>query len=526
MSDIVPIDGQTLGHDDVLALSKGSKKAQFPDSARYKVDLAREAVLGILDRDEVAYGINTGFGALYNLTIPAGELEALQANLIRSHACGLGEDMHPEDVLAMMIIRANSLAKGHSGIRAEVIDLLIDCVHSGIAPRIPRIGSLGASGDLAPLAHLALGLMGEGDGYVRSNTDQRQGDFEGWRLTTMSGLLKQEGLKAISLQAKEGLSLINGTTQMCAYLGRSAAELERLFLAADAALATSVEALHGSHQPFDDRLHQARNQPGQRAMARRLRRLLHGGEINAAHADCDKVQDAYSLRCAPQVHGPAHEKLAELKATLSTELNSATDNPLIFPDPTRPGPHEVVSGGNFHGQILGLTADQMSLICHEIGVISERRTNQLLDPHWSGLPAFLAQDSGLESGLMIVQYVAAASIAEMHVGGNPATLSNVSVSNNKEDHVSMGATACHKLTVQSQHLARVIACELICGVEALEHAENAPGPAVKACVALVREDIAPLTGDRVMGDEIQRLANRLLAGDLTDALHAAVPDLI
>jgi histidine ammonia-lyase len=525
MSDIVPIDGETLSHADVIALAKGLKKAVLPDSARERVQAARETVLGIIERGEVAYGINTGFGALATVHIGGEDLATLQSNLIRSHACGLGEDMHPDDVLAMMIIRANSLAKGHSGIRPEVIDMLIGCVHGGIVPRIPRIGSLGASGDLAPLAHLSLGLMGEGEGYIRSNSDQRLGAFEGWRLTQMSGALKMSGLEPLVLQAKEGLSLINGTTQMCAWLARSGVELDHLLWAADAALAASVEALHASHSPFDDRLHKARNQPGQRAMALRMRSLLDGGDINAAHADCDKVQDAYSLRCAPQVHGPAREGYAELIVTLTIELNSATDNPLIFPDPSNPGPHEVVSGGNFHGQVLGLAADRMALICHELATISERRTYQLLDPQWSGLPAFLAKDSGLESGLMIVQYVAAAAIAEMHVAANPATLCNVTVSNNKEDHVSMGATACHKLIVQSQNLARVIAVELICAVEALGYSKHAPGSGVQTIITWVRAHVEPLSGDRPMAADIQNLADALIEGGLSMALQRALPDI-
>ncbi|MEE2759302.1 MAG: histidine ammonia-lyase [Candidatus Thermoplasmatota archaeon] len=525
MSDIVSIDGESLTHTDVLALAQGRKKAVFPEKAREQVNLARNTVLGILERGETAYGINTGFGSLSKVSIGNDDLEDLQANLIRSHACALGEDMHPEDVLAMMVIRANSLAKGNSGVRADIVDLLLSCIHSGIAPRIPRIGSLGASGDLAPLAHLALGLMGEGDGYIRSTTVQDSSPFDGWRQTQMSGALKLSGLQPLRPQAKEGLSLINGTTQMCAWLSRAIYEFEHLLRASDIALALSVEALNASHDPFDERLHEVRNQPGQRAMAVRLRSILNGGAILAAHADCDKVQDSYSLRCAPQVHGPAHEALWDSTETLSTELNSATDNPLIFPDPGNPGPHEVVSGGNFHGQVLGLCADRLALVAHELAVISERRTNQLLDPVWSGLPAYLAKNSGLESGLMIVQYVAAAAIAEMHVNGNPATLSNVSVSNNKEDHVSMGATACHKLNLQNQHLSRVISCEIISAVEALGHNQNLPSPALISVTKWIRERVPELTADRSMGQEIEDLAQEILAGKLSACILKILPDL-
>ena len=525
MTNLVQIDGNSLQYSDVLSLAQGCKKAVFPDSARQKVELARETVLGIIERGETAYGINTGFGSLSKVSINADNLQDLQSNLIRSHACGLGEDMHPEDVLAMMVIRANSLAKGHSGVRPLVIDLLLACIHSGIAPQIPRIGSLGASGDLAPLAHLAMGLMGEGDGYIRSTSAQHGESLSGWRKTQMSAALKMSGLEPLQLQAKEGLSLINGTTQMCAWLSRALDEFDHLLLAADIALALSVEALNGSHAPFDPRIHEARNQPGQIIMAQRLRNLLDGGSIQPAHIDCDKVQDSYSLRCSPQVHGPAHEALGDVLETLQIELNSATDNPLIFPSPDNPGPHEVVSGGNFHGQVLGLSADRLSMIAHELATISERRTNQLLDPAWSGLPAYLAKNSGLESGLMIVQYVAAAAIAEMHVLGNPAILSNVPVSNNKEDHVSMGATACYKLIQQNANLSRVIACELICAVEALRYNENQPSDILTKATQWVSDRVPELTGDRSMGHEIQRLSDDLLSGQLSTLMRNSMEHL-
>ena len=329
MTDIVLIDGETLDYSDVIALSQGRKKAVFSDPARSKVQLARETVLGIINRGETAYGINTGFGSLSKVGISSENLQQLQTNLIRSHACGIGEDMHPEDVLAMMVIRANSLAKGHSGVRPMVVDLLLSCIHSGIAPQIPRIGSLGASGDLAPLAHLAMGLMGEGDGYIRSTSTQQDQSMNGWRKTQMSAALKISGLEPLQLEAKEGLSLINGTTQMCAWLSRALLEFEHLLLAADISLALSVEALNGSHAPFDARIHDVRNQPGQLVMSHRLRMLLDGGTIQAAHTNCDKVQDSYSLRCSPQVHGPAHEALSETLKTLAIELTVQQTIPLF-----------------------------------------------------------------------------------------------------------------------------------------------------------------------------------------------------
>ena len=524
MSEIVQIDGSSLTPEDVIALAKGQKKAVFCSNARERVSAARAAVEGIISRGETAYGINTGFGSLSKVGIDAADLEQLQVNLVRSHACGMGDLMHPEDVLAMMVIRANSLAKGNSGNRPEVIDLLINCVHSGIAPRVPRIGSLGASGDLAPLAHIAVGLIGEGDAFIRSATQQRWGEFDGWRQTQMSGALKLAGLEPLRLQAKEGLSLINGTTQMCAWFSSAILQLEGLSACADIVLGTSIEALQGSHKPFDDRLHAARPQPGQRRMASRMRHILEDSAINAAHVNCSKVQDAYSLRCSPQVHGPVLDLIDHARQMLEIELNSATDNPLIFPDAANPGPHEVISGGNFHGEILCLHADALSVACHELASISERRTNQLLDPAWSGLPAYLAKDAGLDSGLMIVQYVAAAVIAEMHVLGAPASLSNVPVSNNKEDHVSMGATAAHKLSQQTSLLAKVLACELISAVEALEHQTLKSSAIVEATRAWTRQFVAPLTEDRTWSDDLEKIAQGLLAGDLLAYIRATVPN--
>ena len=514
--DIVSIDGSTLEPLHVLDIASGKKKAVFSDDARSRVQLARDTVNNIINRGDVAYGINTGFGSLSNVTISSEELTLLQENLIRSHACGLGEDMEPADVLAMMVIRANSLARGNSGVRPIVIDLLLNCVHSRIVPRVPRIGSLGASGDLAPLAHLALGLIGEGEAYIEGGIVGGESEHHGWRRVSMSAALKQAGLEPLKLQAKEGLSLINGTTQMCAWLSRCYAELSNLIYASDVALSMSIEGLNASHAPFDPRLHQARPHSGQVSMAQRVLRLLSGGDISSAHADCGKVQDAYSLRCSPQVHGPAHEAIEDLEKLLITELNSATDNPLVFPDPDNQGPHEIVSGGNFHGQVLALMADRLAIICHELGVISERRTNQLLDPQWSGLPAFLAKKSGLESGFMIVQYVAAASISEMHVLSSPATISNISVSNSKEDHVSMGATAVFKLVQQMKHLARVLACEMICAAQALDYNPNQPGENIQIARKFVRDFVEELDGDRVMSADIEKLAMKLIESSIGD----------
>ena len=504
----VSLNGSSLSIKDVLDAGEGSAVFEIDESAVIAMTESRSAVKRILEKGEVVYGINTGFGALSSVTIEHDQLEQLQYNLIRSHACGVGDAMESEHVLMMMIIRANTLCIGHSGCRPEVVELLVQMVNEGIAPIVPRIGSLGASGDLAPLSHMALGMIGEGDCHVR------HGDIWAEPQTSASAL-EQAGIVPLILQAKEGLSLINGTSQMCAYLSICMMNMDHLVFAADASAACSVEAIYGSHTPFDSRVHNARPQRGQLISAARISSLLMGSKINESHIDCGRVQDAYSFRCAPQVHGPVIDLLAESRRMLEIEINSATDNPLIF---TNGSKDDVISGGNFHGQNLSLAADALALSCHELASISERRINHVMDPQWTGQNAFLTNIEGLESGLMIIQYVAAALISELHLLSNPVSISNVPVSLGKEDHVSMGATSTFRSMQSTVLLAQVIANELICSNEALRRTDLDAGLGVRTTTEWVSSQVPALTSDRAMSEECMNLAQALLSGELSEAL--------
>ena len=501
----IAIDGKSLTLESALAIAKGTATAFLPDKSRDKMQQSRDAVEKVVDSNEVVYGINTGFGAMSSVSIEKDELEILQANLVRSHACGIGERMDPEIVLLMMIIRANSLARGVSGARPDVVELILSMANARIAPIVPRIGSLGASGDLAPLSHMTLGMMGEGEcqRFVSGS----------WHLTDIASAFSEADLTPIKLQAKEGLSLINGTSQMCAFLTLTVLNMETLALAADASIACSLEAIRGSHKPFDRRIHDSRPQLGQSISAARISELVSDSEIMLSHVDCDRVQDAYCFRCSPQVHGPVIDLLREVRRILEIEINSATDNPLVFVDDD--GSAEIISGGNFHGQNLSLASDSIAIACHELASISERRINQLMDPNWSGQKAFLAKNEGLESGLMIVQYVAAAVIAELHLLANPASTSNVPVSIGKEDHVSMGATGTFRALQSSILLSQVLANELVCSTEALDGIAEAPGAGVAKVSEWVRKHVDGLDGDRSLTKECENLSMAILDGGLT-----------
>ena len=499
------IDGNSLNIRDVVDTGLGLTKVVLSQSAREKMIISREAITEILNNKTVTYGINTGFGALSSVSIESDKLEQLQANLIRSHACGIGDPMENSHTLMMMLIRANTLCRGNSGARPILVDTLISMINNGVCPVIPRIGSLGASGDLAPLSHLALGMMGEGNCNIRI-------DLNNWETTSSDLALKRNGIEPIVPAAKEGLSLINGTSQMCAFMCEALYNLDILCFASDASAACTVEAIKGSHMPFDPRIHASRPHPGQNTSAARISSLLKNSEIRLSHLDCDKVQDAYSIRCSPQVHGPVIDMLRESRRILEIEINSSTDNPLVFIEGDK---IEVISGGNFHGQYIALSSDSISIACHELASISERRINQILDPKWSGHSAFLANDEGLESGLMIIQYSSAAVLAELHLLSNSATTSNTPVSMGKEDHASMGATGAHRTMIATRLLANVISNEIICASEALHRIEEKPGDGVSRVLEWSRGIVMPLEGDRVLSEDTKNLTESLLNGDLT-----------
>ena len=511
----IRLDGNTLSAAEISLVSRGAK-VEVASNAWNNVDSARAVVERILSSGETVYGINTGFGALVSEIIPAKDLSALQVNLIRSHACGIGERMTIGDTRAMMCVRANSLVKGHSGVKRDIIEQIVTYLNHDIIPVIPRIGSLGASGDLAPLSHMALSLIGEGEVWGTEGP------------ISTSELLKEKGLIAVELSAKDGLSLINGTSQMCSFLVNADIMLANLLTIADLIACVSLEARECSIKPMDERVHSARPHAGQSLVAKRISAIMEKSEILASHADCERVQDAYSFRCIPQVHGAVLESYAKLTSTIAIEINSATDNPLIFPNPANPGENEVISQGNFHGEVLALCADNMSHAIFELASISERRIDQMVDPSRSDLPPFLAKNSGLESGMMIVHYVAAAALAEMHGRAAPRSAFSTPTSGGQEDHVSMGATACWNLVEACHHLSQVLACELLIGCEALEYRVAEPAPHVDGLYRLVRKISEPLTKDRSTSHEIENIAACLRDGgwlSRIEAEHGILPRL-
>ncbi len=501
MRQTVQLDGSTLTPAEVERIATHHVDVGISQAAWQKVERARAVVDGILERGETVYGINTGFGALVHQRISSDDLAQLQTNLVRSHATALGAPMSRSSVRAMMAVRINSLVKGHSGVHPDVLKQLIEFLNKDIVPYVPRIGSLGASGDLAPLSHMAMALLGEGEVL----------DKNGAPVPTKEVLIAH-GLIGIKLRAKDGLSLINGTSQMLAFMTLAERNLSNLLPLADLILATSMEARKASVQPSDHRVHDARPHPGQSLVAKRIRAIMANSPILTSHTNCDRVQDAYSFRCAPQVHGAVLQRYTGMLETLQIELNSATDNPLIFPDPQNPGPHEVISQGNFHGEVIALAADSMSAALFELGSISERRIDQMLDPARSELPPFLAKDSGLESGLMIVQYVAGASLAELHGHASPRAAFSTTTSAGQEDHVSMGATAAWNLLEATQRLSEVLACELFVACEALEFESLEPSVYVATLKQRVRTIAPKLTGDRATSKELIKISQELLDG--------------
>ena len=448
-----------------------------------RVNAARAVVDARAAGDAPVYGVNTGFGSFAETRIERDALAALQVNLVRSHSAGVCEPLPVRAVRAAMALRANVLAKGFSGIRLETLEALVAALNRRVHPFVPSRGSVGASGDLAPLAHIALALIGEGDVW------------DGTARTPAAAALAAAGLIPIKLAAKEGLALINGT-QVCTAVGAlTLAGAERLARAADIAAALSIDGLQGSVRPFDARIHAARPFPGQAASADNLTRLIAGSGINAAHVNCGRVQDAYSMRCAPQVHGAAREALSWIRHLLVIEMNAATDNPMVFAETD-----EIVSGGNFHGAPVALGCDTLVLAVAQLATISERRSERLVNPALSGLPAFLTRHGGLHSGLMIAQVTAAALTSEIKTLAHPASVDTIPTSANKEDHVSMSMGAALKAE-RALHLAtHVIAVEVLCACQAIDLlAPLTTSPALARVHAAVRKCVPTLVDDRATG---------------------------
>lgn len=494
----IELKGQPLTLEAIAEVALHNRPVALSGEALPRIQASRAVVDSLLVGGGTAYGINTGFGKLSDVRIEPDQVQALQRNLVRSHACGLGEPLPDNAVRAMLLLRANVLAKGFSGVRPQLIEQLVAFLNRGIHPLIPSRGSVGASGDLAPLAHLALAVMGEG--MVR---------FEGRTAPAAMALLKC-GMAPVTLEAKEGLALLNGTQAITAVGGLALLRALRVVELLDLAGAMTLESLLGTPTPFDERIHAVRPHAGQTAAAAHLRSLLADSEIRESHRDNDpRVQDAYSLRCMPQVHGAARDGLAHARATLETETGAATDNPLVFPN------GDILSGGNFHGAPLALALDSAAVAMTTMMAISERRIDRLINPDINeGLPPFLSHTPGVSSGLMIAHIAAAALLNESKVLAHPASVDSVPTSGGKEDHVSMGMTAALKFRQIVENAERVLAIELICGAQALDFRRPLkPAPEVGAAQAHIRHIVRPLEEDRVLSGDMEALAVAIRGGE-------------
>lgn len=499
LPDAVTINGRALSRAQVLAVARHDAPVTLGSESVARIAAARAVIDMIADEGRKVYGVTTGFGHLSKVRIPHDELEDLQHNLIRSHAAGVGEPLSEEVVRAMLLLLAASLARGNSGVRVEVVQTLIALLNAHICPLIPSRGSVGASGDLAPLAHLALVLIGEGEAI-----------YQGKRVSG-SQALQGAGLAPLHLAAKEGLALINGTHLMEAIAVLALADAGTALYTAEVACAMSIEGLMGSHVPLDARIHQRRGQYGQEVSAARLRKLVSNSEINRSHQNCARVQDPYSLRCAPQVFGAVRDSLAYCADIFERELDAVTDNPLVFPEDG-----DVLSGGNFHGQPLALALDMLGIALAQLASFSERRIYNLMGPHeWDegGAPLFLTPNPGLNSGLMITQYAAAALVNEIKILAHPASIDSIPTSAGMEDFVSMGATSALKALRILEQVQQVIAIELLCAAQMLEFRKPlTPGEGVQRAFDLVRSYVPKLEADRVLAPDIATMTAAVKSG--------------
>ncbi|MFP5235635.1 MAG: histidine ammonia-lyase [Acidobacteriota bacterium] len=494
------LNGQPLRLAEIEAVATHGCPVEVAPEARARMAASRSLIEQIVAAGQTVYGVNTGFGKLADVHIADDRLAQLQTNLVRSHAGGVGQPLSEPEARAMLLLRANVLAKGFSGTRAEVIDLLVGMLNSGVHPVIPEKGSVGASGDLAPLAHLALVVIGEGEAF-----------YKGERMAGGKALRFAE-LRPVQLAAKEGLALLNGTQAMVAVGGLAVARAQRLVRLADVAGAMSLDALLGTPVAFDDRIQQARPHAGQIAAAAHLRALMQGSEIRESHREhCSRVQDAYCLRCMPQVHGAVRGALDHVAGVLETEAGSATDNPLIFPEGNGGA---VISGGNFHGAPLSYALDYAAIVLTDLAGITERRVDRLLNPDINeGLPAFLSPDPGLSSGFMMAQIVAAALINECQVLAHPSSTGSIPTDGGKEDHVSMGMTGALKLRQIVENVERIVAIELMCAAQAVEcRRPLKSSAALEGVVAAVRSVVPRLEQDRVLSGDVEALAAAVREG--------------
>jgi len=500
-------DGMTL--DNLVAIARKGVQVKLTEGSEQRLRATRQLVENWVEDERTIYGITTGFGALSDVVISKKDTRKLQQNILMSHAAGVGDPLDEPSVRAIMALRIKDLARGHSGIRLETVEHLIALLNWGVCPVIPQKGSVGASGDLAPLAHLALVLVGLGEAL-----------YKGQRMSGRQ-VLSKCGLKPIQLEAGEGLALVNGTQVMTAIGGLAIYDAVNLSKMTDIAAAMSLEVLMGSRTEFNVRIHQIRPHPGQAAAADNMERLVQNSEIITSHKDCSRIQDAYTLRCSPQVHGATKDAINYSRKVIETEMNSSTNNPLIFaPD------QDFLLGGNFHGQPVALALDFLSMAVAELANISERRIERLVNPMLSGLPAFLVGDGGLNSGFMIAQYTAAALVSENKVLCHPASVDSIPTSANKEDHVSMGTIAARQCREIIANTADVIAIELLCGAQALDLFTNLkPGEGTLAAYQAIRKTIPHLASDRILSQDIAAMRQLMRSGKILQAVEKKVGEL-
>jgi histidine ammonia-lyase len=508
MRTIVIGDGP-LGIEDLVAIARGGARVDISTAAKDRVRAARALVETWAREGRAVYGVTTGFGALCDVAIPEAQTRALQENILMSHAAGVGDPLPAEVVRGTMAVRLQDLSKGRAGLRLETLQALVDLLNSEVIPVVPEKGSVGASGDLAPMAHLALTLIGRGEALVGG--------------TRMQGraALAAAGLAPVHLEAGEGLALINGTQVMASITGLAVHDAARLARTADIACSISLEVLMGTNVEFDPRIHRARPHPGQLEAAANMFRITEDSAIMSSHKECGRIQDAYTLRCSPQVHGASRDAVRHVRGVVEIELDSATTNPLIFPETG-----EFLLGGNFHGQPLALAADYLCMAAAELANVSERRIERLVNPSLSGLPAFLVNDSGLNSGFMIAQYTAAALVSENKVLSHPACVDSIPTSANKEDHVSMGTISARKCRSIVANAEAVIAIELLCGCQAVDLlTRGRPGRGTEAAYRACRTVVPVLDRDRELSRDIDAMMALVRSGEIIRRVEEAVGPL-
>ncbi len=502
--------GSNLTIDDVWSIARKEFEVVLGDAAKEKILKSRAYIEGRIDKGDTMYGVNTGFGHFSNVAISSKQLIELQKNLIRSHSCGVGSPFNPRQVRAIMLLRANALSRGHSGIRPEVIEKILEFLNLDITPYIPSQGSVGASGDLAPLSHLALSLIGEGhlwDGKEKIPTKER---------------LKYLGVEPLELQAKEGLSLINGCQVMTAVGLLTSHRARRLMELYDLAGAMTLEALKGTRDAFDPLISETRPHPGEAKTARNMLKILgKSSPISESHLDCGRVQDAYSLRCIPAVHGAAKDSLAQVVKVLEVEANSSTDNPLVFERHDK-----ILSCGNFHGEPVAFQLDYLAICLSASASISECRIEKLINPNMSGLPAFLAPDGGLNSGMMIVQVAAASLVSENKILAHPASVDSIPTSADKEDHVSMGTIAARKAKKVLENAEKILAMEILCAAQGLDLLKPLkPSGVILEALNHIREKVPFAEKDRVFSDDIETIRAMIRSGELNQLIEKSIGEL-